>query len=335
MVTVQDMRFGYGRNVLFEGLNLQMKPGNIYGLLGLNGAGKTTLMKLLTGLLFAEEGRVEVLGENPAKRSPVLLSDIFMLSEDLYVPSVSREEFLRSMAPFYPGFDRELFDRFVGAFDIPQRGRLSKMSYGQKKKFLLSFGLASGCRLLVLDEPTNGLDIPSKGLFRRLVAEALTEERTFVISTHQVRDVDSLIDPITILHEGRILFEHSVDEVSRFLHMTRTDSPPAADAGGLLYSEAGVGGYWSVWKGPDEQGGPVDLEILFNTVISRPEVFAGVLSGVPDAAALKGKAAGLTAGQAVDKAAPAEKAAGQAAPWGGTESARTEAPAKSAEGVQK
>ena len=125
----------------------------------------------------------------------------------------------------------------------------------------------------MLDEPTNGLDIPSKGLFRRLVAEALTEDRIFVISTHQVRDVDSLIEPITILHQGRILFEHSLAEVYERIHMTRSLTAPAEDAEGLIYTEAAVGGYWSVWRGAAEDGGPIDLEVLFNTVVSRPDIY--------------------------------------------------------------
>lgn len=283
MVTVKDMSFGYNGSNLFSGLNLEMEKGNIYGLLGLNGAGKTTLMKLLSGLLFPNEGEIRVMGEDPSRRAPGLLSRIFVLSEELNTPSISEKEFLLSYTPFYPGYDRLQFDRYLGEFDVPRNKKLNKLSLGQKKKFILSFGLACGSELLVLDEPTNGLDIPSKGLFRRLVAEALTEDRIFIISTHQVRDVESLIDPITILHEGRVLFEHDMAQVNDKLHMTRTSTPPAADAEGLIYSEAAVGGYWAVWKGPDLNGGPIDLEILFNTVISRPEVYAELFKseGVP------------------------------------------------------
>ena len=223
------------------------------------------------------------MGEDPSRRAPGLLSRIFVLPEELNTPSISEKEFLLSYTPFYPGYDRLQFDRYLGEFDVPRNKKLNKLSLGQKKKFILSFGLACGSELLVLDEPTNGLDIPSKGLFRRLVAEALTEDRIFIISTHQVRDVESLIDPITILHEGRVLFEHDMAQVNDKLHMTRTSTPPAADAEGLIYSEAAVGGYWAVWKGPDMNGGPIDLEILFNTVISRPEVYAELFKseGVP------------------------------------------------------
>lgn len=278
MVTVKDMSFGYNGGNLFDGLNLQMEKGNIYGLLGLNGAGKTTLLKLLTGLLFPGDGEIRVMGENPSHRSPGLLSRIFVLPEELNVPSISEKEFLLSQVPFFPGYNQDQFERYLGDFDVPRNKKLSKLSYGQKKKFLLSFGLACGSELLVLDEPTNGLDIPSKGLFRRLVAEALTDDRIFVISTHQVRDVDSLIDPITILHEGRVLFEHGMAQVHDRLHMTRSTTPPSAEAEGLIYSEAAVGGYWAVWKGPDLNGGPIDLEILFNTVISRPDIYTEVFS---------------------------------------------------------
>ena len=273
MVTVRDMSFGYNNSNLFSGLNLEMEQGNIYGLLGLNGAGKTTLMKLITGLLFPKKGKIRTMGEDPSRRTPGLLSRIFVLPEELNTPSISEKEFLLSYAPFYPGYDSAQFERYLGEFDVPRNKKLNKLSLGQKKKFMLSFGLACGSELLILDEPTNGLDIPSKGLFRRLVAEALTDERIFIISTHQVRDVESLIDPITILHEGKVLFEHSMADVNERLHMTRSSTPPAADAEGLIYSEAAVGGYWAVWKGADVNGGPIDLEILFNTVISRPEVY--------------------------------------------------------------
>jgi len=180
-ITIRDMFFSYNGKDLFSSLNLEMEKGNIYGLLGLNGAGKTTLMKLLSGLLFPRRGEVRVLGGVPGERKPDTLSRIFVLPEELNMPSITEKEFLLSNSPFYPGFDLSRFGRYLGEFDVPRDKKLNKLSYGQKKKFLLSFGLACGSELLVLDEPTNGLDIPSKGLFRRLVAEALTDERIFVI----------------------------------------------------------------------------------------------------------------------------------------------------------
>ena len=201
MISIDGLDFGYGEKALFRQLQMSLVPGNIYGLLGLNGAGKSTLLKLMTGLLFPDAGTLSVLGRKPADREPAFLAQVFMLPEELNLPGITGEEYVSGLAPFYPRFDQERFERYSNEFELPRNTKLTAHSYGQKKKFLLAFGLASGTSLLVLDEPTNGLDIPSKGLFRRLVAEALTDDRVFVISTHQVKDVESLIDPIVILHQ--------------------------------------------------------------------------------------------------------------------------------------
>lgn len=273
MIGIEHLYFSYRpREPLFEDLSLTLAPGTIYGLLGLNGAGKSTLLKLITGLLFPTAGSLRSLGYDPATRAPGLLSQIFMLPEELNMPRLMAEEYLAVRAPFYPLFDRAAFERYANEFELPRASKLTEFSYGQKKKFLLAFGLACGSPLLVMDEPTNGLDIPSKGLFRRLVAEAVTPERLFVISTHQVRDVESLIDPIVIVHEGKVLFNHTIDEISTQLRMTHTPTSPPADAEGLLHTEPAVGGYWSVWNDGSSQDGQLDLEVLFNTVISRPEL---------------------------------------------------------------
>jgi ABC-2 type transport system ATP-binding protein len=190
------------------------------------------------------------------------------------VPGITGEQYMQSLAPFYPDFESAAFDRYLREFNLPSREVLTKLSHGQQKKFLLSFGLACQSSLLVLDEPTNGLDIPSKGLFRRLVAEAVTDRRVFIISTHQVRDVESLIDPIVILHEGNMLFNRSMTEITGAVHMAHTTSRPEQSQS-LLYSEPALGGYWSVWKGADEEG-HIDLEVLFNTVVARPDLYASV-----------------------------------------------------------
>lgn len=279
MIQVENMNFGYGREALFSDLDLTLTPGNIYGLLGVNGAGKTTLLKLVTGLLFAQSGSVRSLGYDPAGREPGFLAQVFELPEELNVPNVTDREFLAVRAPFYPKFDHERFDAYVREFQLPRNRRLTTYSYGQKKKFLLSFGLACQSALLLMDEPTNGLDIPSKGQFRRLIAEALTEDRLFVISTHQVRDVSSLIDPIVILHEGRVLLSRSLSEIADRVRMQLVPTRPAAGEDGLLYCEPAVDGFWTVWEDSGGVGGQIDLEVLFNTTVSQPGVFAHLFGG--------------------------------------------------------
>jgi ABC-2 type transport system ATP-binding protein len=276
MIQLDHLEFGYRHDALFRDLSLGLAPGNIYGLLGMNGAGKTTLLKLMTGLLFAERGSVRSLGYDPARREPGFLARVFALPEELNLPSVTDREYVSVRAPFYPAFDHTRFERYLTELEIPRGRKLTALSYGQKKKFLLSFGLACQSPLLVMDEPTNGLDIPSKGQFRRLIAEALTDERLFIISTHQVQDVASLIDPIVILHGGEVLLNHTLGEIAARIRMTHSATRPAADAAGLLYAEPAIGGFWTVWRDEDSGEGRIDLEVLFNTIVSQPRAFAGL-----------------------------------------------------------
>ena len=277
MIEVKNLSFGYDEDELFHNMDMTLEPGNIYGLLGLNGAGKSTLLKLMTGLLFPESGTLASLGSDPAKREPGFLAKVFFLPEELNMPGITDREFEKVVAPLYPNFAHDQFERYLREFDIPRNRKLTELSFGQKKKFLLSFGLACGSELLVLDEPTNGLDIPSKGLFRRLVAEALSENQIFVISTHQVRDVESLIDRIVILHEGKVLFNHTMALVASRIRISHSATRPDAAADGLLYSEPAVGGFWTGWLDENASDGLLDLEILFNTVISRPEFFTSLI----------------------------------------------------------
>ena len=276
MIEVNNLSFGYGRETLFQDMDLSLAPGNIYGLLGINGAGKSTLLKLMTGLLFPDAGTLTSLGFDPVRRDPAFLARVFLLPEELNMPGITEREYESLIAPFYPEFSHDQFERYLQEFDVPRNRRLTQLSFGQKKKFLLSFGLACNTELLVLDEPTNGLDIPSKGLFRRLVAEALNDNQIFVISTHQVRDVENLIDRLVILHQGRVLLNQGMETISSRLRMVHSPARPDPGAEGLLYSEPGVGGYWTVWRGNDDEEGRIDLEVLFNTVISRPEIYTSL-----------------------------------------------------------
>ena len=278
MIEINNLSFGYYQDQLFQQMDLDLEPGNIYGLLGINGAGKSTLLKLMTGLLFPDSGKITSLGYDPTSRDPGFLARVSVLPEELNLGSITDRQFEYSTAPFYPNFSHEHFERYLREFDIPRNRRLTQLSYGQKKKFLLSFALASGSELLVLDEPTNGLDIPSKGLFRRLVAEALNENQIFIISTHQVRDVESLIDRLVILHQGKVLLNQGMADISARINMTHTPTRPDPEASGLIYSEPGVGGFWSVWHDNDTGGGVIDLEVLFNTIISQPDLYASLFA---------------------------------------------------------
>jgi len=271
-VEIRDLEFGYSRRSLFSGLDLELRTGTIYGLLGKNGAGKTSLLRLIAGLLFPRKGSLRVGSWNPAEREPDFLSEIYSLPEEFSLPQFSPDRYIDIYAPFYPRFDYEKMEEYMREFEIPHRSLLSTLSYGQKKKFLLSFGLATDCSLFLLDEPTNGLDIPSKSQFRRLVASAVTEQRIFVISTHQVRDVEHLIDPVIIIEGGKIVFNHTFEEIHSKLSLRRVEQIPRDWR--VVYSEADIKGFSVVLPASEQAKGEqqsLDLETLFNTVVQSPE----------------------------------------------------------------
>ncbi len=270
MIQIDNISFSFSQQPsLFDRLNLSLPSGNIYGLLGKNGAGKSTLLKIMVGLLFPEQGTINVLGFRPGDRYPPFLREMYLLTEEFDLPAQSMERFVRLYSPFYPRFDHNLFDAYIREFKLSREHMLPALSYGQKKKFLLSFGLATDCKLLILDEPTNGLDIPSKSQFRKIVANAIHEERSFIISTHQARDMENLIDPIIILDEGKIVFFQDYEQISRKLLITRESKLP--DDNSVVYSESYLGGYTVVKENTTRQETSMNLELLFNAVVSNPD----------------------------------------------------------------
>ena len=265
MIKIENLSFSYRKNQnLFDQLNLSLPSGSIFGLLGKNGAGKSTLLKIISGLLFPRQGKISVAGFQPKDRYPKFLSEIYLITEEFNLPALSMECFVRLYSPFYPRFNHDLFNDYIYELRIPREQKLSAMSYGQKKNFLLSFGLATDCKLLLLDEPTNGLDIPSKSHFRKIVANAIHEDRSFIISTHQVRDMENLIDPVIILDEGKIIFFQDYEQISKKLAVSRQTELP--DSAGVVYYESSLGGYTVVKENTSGKETRINLEQLFNAV---------------------------------------------------------------------
>jgi ABC-2 type transport system ATP-binding protein len=266
MIQIKDLNFGYTRkHLLFKDLNLDLSNGHIYGLLGKNGAGKSTLLHNLTGLAYPKSGACYINGINSADRSVAVLEDLYFIPEEIYVPSVTADRFVKDTAHFYPKFNEEQYYNYLGEFDIPAGAILDKMSFGQQKKAMIAFGLATNTSLLVMDEPTNGLDIPSKVQFRKIIASVLTEERCIIISTHQVRDLDSLIDTLLVLHEKEIVVNRPMDEVVEKLTFGFY-----ADTEGLkpVYEEKDMRGTNAILQNTTGRFSKVDLELLFNAIIS-------------------------------------------------------------------
>jgi ABC-2 type transport system ATP-binding protein len=267
MISIDNLSFAYKKKPVFDGLNLQFEAGHVYGLLGKNGTGKSSLLLNIAGLLDPQKGHITVNGHTPFERLPVFLEDVFMVPEEFYLPDISVSDFIKYYAPFYPRFNADKFRNHIAVFEIPSDSTLQSMSYGQKKKVLISFALATNAKVLLMDEPTNGLDIMSKSQFRKILAEALDEERCIIISTHQVKDLENLIDRITIIDEGKILFDENIEEISKKLSFRF--SYDDADLKTALYSESSLTGNVVVTPNTDGEESKLDLELLYKAIITN------------------------------------------------------------------
>jgi len=278
MIQFTNIDFGYSKKqLLFEDLSLELSGGHIYGLLGKNGAGKTSLLKLMGGLRFITNGSALVLDENPKLRKTKMLQEIAFLPEELYTPALKVKEFVKAYTQFYPRFNHEQFQEYLNVFETPDMElRLDKMSHGQKKKVMIAFTLACNTKIVIMDEPTNALDIPSKAIFRKVMASVATEERMFIISTHQVRDLHSLIDTIIILDSGKIILNESVDTITEKLVFEVRENPESDIP--VLYEENNVRGKLVVYENSTQKETKLDIELLFNAVLLNKELIQHIFN---------------------------------------------------------
>lgn len=247
-------------------LNLNLEPGKIYGLLGRNGAGKSTLLNNITGLNSPKSGKIRVNGQNPSSKNPSFLRDIYIIPDDVYIPSIGPDSFLKNYGSFYPNFSLSSCREYLELLEVPNNRKLNKLSFGQQKKFIIAFALACNTSLLIMDEPTNGLDIPSKGLFRKLIASVRSKDKTFIVSTHQVRDLDNMIDHVLVVKNGELLLNRNILEVSRKItFQVQRENPNESN---VIHSEPSVGGYSVMRENLNNIGTEVNIEQLFNACIT-------------------------------------------------------------------
>lgn len=264
MIKLEDVSFGYRKGKLFEDLNLELQRGAVYGLLGKNGAGKTTLLKLIAGLLFPKKGEIRVMDRTPRRREPGFLSQVFVLPEEFDLPRMDMNEFARTYGSFYPDFSREQLLNLMRELEVAESHPFHQMSFGQKKKAYIAFAIACNTPLLIMDEPTNGLDIPSKSAFRRVIASVADANRTVIVSTHQVRDLDRLIDSVVVLDGSEILLNASTGEIAERLQFVHLEENEPA-----LYAEQTIHGRWGVQVNESRAETPLDMELLFNAAVAN------------------------------------------------------------------
>lgn len=269
MIKIENLSYHYrgSKHMVFDNFSVEIGQNRILGLLGKNGMGKSTLLYLITGLLHSTNGRVEVDGLDMRKRSPEALSSIYLVPEEYSLPNISLKQYLKVNTPFYPNFSQELFEQCLREFDMPTDFNLKSLSMGQKKKVIISFALAAQTRYLLMDEPTNGLDIPSKSQFRKVVSQSMSDDRTIIISTHQVHDVEQLIDSVVMLTEKGLALNATVDEICQkysFEHRKVGD-----DMSDVVYSEPSMAGFNVMARRAGGDDTTVDLELLFNAVCQK------------------------------------------------------------------
>ena len=274
MINIHNLAFSYGKNEVLKNISMTLEPGRIYGLLGENGVGKTTLLTLLCGLKKTQEGTISADGRDPYKREPALLQDQYYLPDEVAPVNDKAYSWAKASGKFWPDFSLEKFETILRELEVDPQQKMNAMSAGQLKKTYIAFALACGTRYLYLDEPTNGLDIPSKAQFRSALMKYTREDSTIVISTHQVRDLENIIDPIIILDRRDVLLNATVERIAEklFFDYGTTLHPEA------LYSEQLPGGFIQVLPNPDKADSKVNIEALFNTVHKHKELVKNLFS---------------------------------------------------------
>ena len=266
MIEVNNISFKYAgqKDLVFDDFSLTLKQDNIYGLLGKNGTGKSTLLYLISGLLRPQKGTVLFDGIKTKLRKPETLSEIFIVPEEFDLPAMSLSQYVKINRPFYPLFSTTVLEGCLKDFELTMDVKLNALSMGQKKKVFMAFALATNTKVLLMDEPTNGLDIPSKSQFRKVVAQYMSGERTLIISTHQVHDVEALLDHILILSQQKLLLDANVAEIQEKYTFEYRMPDQMDDA---LYAEPSLQGNAVIApRQADSAETQVNLELLFNAV---------------------------------------------------------------------
>ena len=271
MIEVENLSFSYGRrkSKVLEDFSMKLDKGSVYGLLGKNGTGKSTLLYLMAGLLRPQTGNVLYKGVDVKKRYPDTLQDMFLVPEEFALPNVSLKQYVKLNAPFYPNFSDELLNACLRDFDMNEDIHLGELSMGQKKKAFMCFALATNTSLLMMDEPTNGLDIPSKSQFRKVIASGMSDDKAVIISTHQVRDIDSLLDHVLIMDGSKLLLNQSVSSICEKLYFAEQGMNEPTE--GALYVQPSVQGNSVILPNEYGEDSKMNLEVLFNAMLAERE----------------------------------------------------------------
>jgi ABC-2 type transport system ATP-binding protein len=243
-IEAHGLRKAYGATIALDGLDLRVEEGRILGLIGPNGAGKTTALNAILGLI-PYQGELQVLGRDPWNERDRLMRDVCFIADVAVLPRWMRvSQLLDYVTGVHPRFDRPKAERFLTQTTIQRESRVRELSKGMVTQLHLALIMAIDARLLVLDEPTLGLDVLfRKQFYDSLLSDYFDGSRTIVLATHQVEEIEHVLTDVMFIDRGRIVFARSMDELETRYSEVRVhpDRVPAARALEPLHERQGVG----------------------------------------------------------------------------------------------
>lgn len=265
MITLNNITFGYfKRTEALSNVSACIGSG-VHLLLGENGAGKTTLLHIMAGLLRPSSGECLLDGNNVAKRMPSDMSRIFFLGENITFPADTVNEMARIHGCFYPTFDPEMLRQNLSDFGFTGNESLKSLSLGNRKKSQIAYALSLRASVLLMDEPTNGLDITSRQTLQSMLVRCLDESQTLVISTHSILEMQNLYDGIMMISKGHLLLSMPTDEITRRLAFHTSPIPPVE----YLYKETKMGLHQYICANTDnEEETALNFTLLYNALLS-------------------------------------------------------------------
>jgi ABC-2 type transport system ATP-binding protein len=254
VVNVSELTRRFGAKTALASVSLSLSRGVVYGLVGANGAGKTTLIKHILGLLRAESGSVRVFGHDPVAEPVAVLSRIGYLSEENDLPGWMRvDELIRYSRAFYPAWDDVYAEELRGVFALDPTAKIKSLSRGQKARAGLLIALAHRPELLVLDEPSSGLDpIVRRDILGAVIRTIADEGRTVLFSSHLLEEVEQVAGHVTMIHQGTIALSAPLDEIKeshRYVTVRFAESrPQPPSVPGVLRWDSAGGEWTAVWR---------------------------------------------------------------------------------------
>ncbi|SEO06312.1 ABC-2 type transport system ATP-binding protein [Amphibacillus marinus] len=272
MINCENVSFNYRKKAIYQNFNWCLKAGTICGLLGPNGAGKTTLFNMLAGLVFPTKGEINIAGHNPSKREAAFYRQFAYVAETLPCPSMSPMVYATLCGPLYPNYSPERFLQLAEAFELDIEQNFNAFSAGDLRKAWLAIVLACQTALILLDEPSKGLDIKAQASLRKALAETAAAGSRILLSTHHVREVEGILDHVTIINRGgKLLLNAEVAQLYQHYSLIEAAQEHQLPSD-ILAKQRLTMGWVGLVNQPAQTMQDIPLELLFSGLCRQEQV---------------------------------------------------------------